>query len=196
MLDMTSSDTYKIVISGPVGAGKSTAIAALSDIPPVATDAAPSDDVAMMKNTTTVAMDYGVINLGDENKIHLYGTPGQQRFDFMWDIMLNGALGLILLINNNTPDPLGDFEQFLDAFSKALVKIPFCVGVTHLDESQNIMLPDYHAVLKDKGHVVPLFSVDARSSQDMNTLLMAMLGMIEPNILIQNVKAFSKINPA
>ena len=193
---MTSSDTYKIVISGPVGAGKSTAIAALSDIPPVATDAAPSDDVAMMKNTTTVAMDYGVINLGDENKIHLYGTPGQQRFDFMWDIMLNGALGLILLINNNMPDPLDDFKRFLDAFSKALVKIPFCVGVTHLDESQNTMLPDYHAVLKDKGHVIPLFSVDARSSQDMNTLLMAMLGMIEPNILIQNIKAFSQINPS
>lgn len=191
---MTCSDTYKIVISGPVGAGKSTAIAALSDIPPVATDAIPSDDVAMMKNTTTVAMDYGVINLGDENKIHLYGTPGQQRFDFMWDIMLNGALGLILLINNNTPDPLGDFKQFLNAFSKALENIPFCVGITHLDESQNIILPDYHSVLKDKGHVVPLFSVDARSSQDMNTLLMAMLGMIEPNILIQNINDLSQVS--
>ena len=184
---MPCSDAYKIVISGPVGAGKSTAIAALSDIPPVVTDAAPSDDVATLKSTTTVALDYGIINLGDGNKIHLYGTPGQRRFDFMWDIMLNGALGLILLINNNTSDPLGDFKLFLDMFSESLSKIPFCVGITHLDESQDIMLPDYHMILNEQGHIVPLFSVDARSSQDMNTLLMAMLGMIEPTILIQNI---------
>ncbi len=193
---MTTSETYKIVISGPVGAGKSTAIAALSDIPPVATDAIPSDDVGKIKNTTTVAMDYGVINLEDGNKIHLYGTPGQQRFEFMWDIMLNGAIGLILLINNNTPDPMGDFEKFLTYFSKALESVPFCVGVTHLDESQTFILPDYHAVLKEKGHIIPLFSVDARSSQDMNTLLMAMLGMIEPEILIRNVSALGQTGAA
>ncbi len=193
---MTGSNAYKIVISGPVGAGKSTAIGVLSDIPPVVTDAVPSDDVSLSKNSTTVAMDYGLIALGDGSKIHLYGTPGQRRFDFMWDIMLNGALGLILLINNNASDPLGDLERFLDAFSGALEGLPFCVGITHLDKSRKVILPDYHALLKRRGHVIPLFSVDARSSQDMNTLLMAMLGMIEPGILVHNIKAFGQTGSA
>ena len=82
----------KIIFSGTVGAGKSTAIAALSDIPPVATEAVATDETSQLKKTTTVAMDYGVLNLPDGEKVMLYGTPGQERFSFMWDILSEGGI--------------------------------------------------------------------------------------------------------
>jgi len=71
----------KIIFTGPVGVGKTTAIAALSDEPPIQTDASASDMTAVRKGYTTVAMDYGLIQLDENTKIHLYGTPGQERFD-------------------------------------------------------------------------------------------------------------------
>ena len=83
----------KIIFTGPVGVGKTTAIAALSDEPPVQTDASASDMTAVRKGYTTVAMDYGLIQLDENTKIHLYGTPGQERFDFMWDILSQGSMG-------------------------------------------------------------------------------------------------------
>ncbi len=181
---MSESLNYKIIISGPVGAGKTTAISALSDIPPVQTDARPTDDVVKMKNATTVALDYGTIDLGGNAKVHLYGTPGQDRFDFMWDIMLDGALGLILLMNNANPDPLQDLHRFLSAFSDFLDGMPLCVGVTHMDQASTPSLEEFHEVIAQHRLVVPVFSVDGRSHEDMNVLLMAMLGMIEPEILV------------
>lgn len=75
----------KIIFSGTVGAGKSTAINALSDILPVSTEALASDEIAGIKKTTTVAMDYGVLNLPDGEKVMLYGTPGQERFSLGYD---------------------------------------------------------------------------------------------------------------
>ncbi len=182
---MMASQQYKIIVSGPVGAGKTTAIGALSDAPPVRTDARPTDAVAQMKGATTVAMDYGTIDLGAEAKVHLYGTPGQERFDFMWDIMADGALGLILLMNNARPDPLGDARRFLSAFEAFIERAPFCVGVTHMDRRATPTLDDYRTVVSThaRGRVVPVFSVDGRSKRDVNVLLMAMLGMIEPLIV-------------
>ncbi len=179
---------YKIVVSGPVGSGKTTAISTLSDIPIVQTDARPTDEVADLKNSTTVAMDYGTIHLGEGNKVHLYGTPGQERFDFMWQIMIQGSIGLILLINNDHPNPLGELEKFLEAFSEHIEQIPFCLGITHMDENQRTTLHQYQKLLRDRECRVPLFSIDARSKADMNLLVMAMLSMIDPEILVDNFK--------
>ena len=106
----------KIIFTGPVGVGKTTAISAISDIPPVSTDAFASDMTAGRKDHTTVAMDYGVIQLDEDTKIHLYGTPGQERFDFMWQILSKGGMGLILLLDNTRGNPLKDLKFFLDSF--------------------------------------------------------------------------------
>ena len=96
----------KIIFTGPVGVGKTTAIAALSDDPPVKTDARASDMTLVRKGHTTVAMDYGVIRLDEDTKVHLYGTPGQERFNFMWEILSKGSMGLILLLDNTRADSL------------------------------------------------------------------------------------------
>src|SRR5690625_6233998 len=88
------SNIYKILFTGPVGSDKTTAIQSLSDIGVVSTEASASDDVKSLKPTTTVAMDYGLMKLPNGDQVRLYGTPGQKRFDFMWDILARDALGL------------------------------------------------------------------------------------------------------
>ena len=103
---------YKIIFTGPVGAGKTTAINSISDLPPIKTDASASDMAKYRKASTTVALDYGVMNLPGGEKLHLYGTPGQERFDFMWDILVTGGIGLVLLLDNTRADPFQDMRFF------------------------------------------------------------------------------------
>ena len=109
---------YKIVFGGTMGAGKSRAIKALSDIPVVSTEAVNTDLDAHSKYLTTVGIDYGEISLEDGTKIGLYGTPGQDRFDFMWTIVCKGAIGTVVLIDHSNPNRLKDLEFYLDAFQK------------------------------------------------------------------------------
>ena len=90
----------KLVISGPVGAGKTTFVQALSETEVISTEADATEDIG--KPTTTVAFDFGTLNI-DGQELHLYGTPGQDRFDFMWDVLCEGALGLVLLVAGNKP---------------------------------------------------------------------------------------------
>lgn len=114
----------KIIFTGPVGVGKTTAIAAISDEAPVQTDASASDMTLDRKRNTTVAMDYGVISLDEDTKVHLYGTPGQERFNFMWEILSQGSMGLVLLLDNARTNPLKDLEFFLHSFRGLLEKAP------------------------------------------------------------------------
>ena len=97
----------KIIFTGPVGVGKTTAIAAISDEALVQTDASASDMTLDRKRNTTVAMDYGAISLDEDTKVHLYGTPGQERFNFMWEILSQGSMGLVLLLDNARTKLLG-----------------------------------------------------------------------------------------
>jgi uncharacterized protein len=93
----------KIVVTGPVGAGKTTFIRTISEIDVVDTDRKPTDETAQMKSGTTVAMDFGRITLDGDMWVQIYGTPGQSRFDFMWDILIQGTHGYILLVPAHLP---------------------------------------------------------------------------------------------
>jgi signal recognition particle receptor subunit beta len=173
---------YKIIFTGPVGAGKTTAINAISDVPPVKTDAAASDMTKNRKASTTVAMDYGVMNLADGEKIHLYGTPGQERFDFMWDILTNGGIGLILLLDNTRADPFQDMRFFLDAFGKFINDTSVAIGVTQMDLSSKPTIDDYHSQLQGVGLKPPVFAVDAREKNDISLLVQALLFSLDPGL--------------
>lgn len=172
---------YKIIFAGPVGAGKTTAVTAASDIPPVRTDAAASDEVRALKPNTTVAMDYGAMKLADGSTIHLYGTPGQQRFDFMWEILTEGGIALILLIDNSRGDPLKELRFYLGAFSGFIRKTSVAIGVTHVDLAATPSLSDYQQELDRAGFgCVPVFEVDARARRDVCLLIEAVLSVIDP----------------
>jgi hypothetical protein len=119
----------KLVVSGTVGAGKTTFIRSLSEIPVVDTDALASE--AIGKTQTTVAMDFGTMTL-DGLQLHLYGTPGQDRFDFMWDILVEGALGLVLLVAGDRPQDLPRARHILE-YLTSRHPVPFIIGVTKQD---------------------------------------------------------------
>ncbi|HSI84596.1 MAG: ATP/GTP-binding protein [Candidatus Methylacidiphilales bacterium] len=119
----------KLVISGPVGAGKTTFIQTLSDSPVVSTDEEASEDIG--KTMTTVAMDFGTLTVEDY-PIYLFGTPGQERFDFMWEVLCEGAYGLILLIAGDRPKDFPQARRILE-FITTQTPIPFIIAVTRQD---------------------------------------------------------------
>ncbi len=172
-------ETDKIIFTGPVGAGKTTAIAAISDEPPVSTDVNCTGDEKKIKNTTTVAMDYSYIQLENGKRVHLYGTPGQERFDFMWKILTRGGLGLVLLINNDHPAPLEQMEYYLDAFSDFIEETGVVIGITRMGIADSFSIEDYQTRLINRNQTFPLFEVDGRSSRDVKILMEALLAVLE-----------------
>ena len=101
----------------------------LSQTPVVATEAQASEDIG--KANTTVAFDFGTLRL-DGQELHLYGTPGQDRFSFMWEVLCEGALGLLLLVAGDRPQDFAHARNILD-FITSRVPVPFLVGVTRQD---------------------------------------------------------------
>jgi signal recognition particle receptor subunit beta len=172
---------YKIIFSGPVGAGKTAAVCAASDIAPICTDESASDGTRSLKPQTTVALDYGAMKLGDGGTIHLYGTPGQERFNFMWEILTEGGIGLILLIDNSRGDPLRELRFYLNAFDGFIRKTAVSIGVTHMDVCTTPRLEAYHLELERAGYgCVPVFEVDARKRRDVCVLVESILSMLDP----------------
>lgn len=173
---------YKIIFAGPVGAGKTTAITTLSDEPPICTDELATDMTKERKPSTTVALDYGTLLLEGGEKLHLYGTPGQERFEFMWSILSNGAIGLILLLDNTSSDPFGDMRFFLNAFKEFIAETQVVIGVTQMDLSPRPRIEDYRRELRDCGQIIPVFEVDARVRPDLTILLQALLYSLDPGL--------------
>jgi signal recognition particle receptor subunit beta len=175
-------EQQKIIFTGPVGAGKTTAIAALSDIKTVRTDARASDMTAAHKEQTTVALDYGLMKLDNGERVHLYGTPGQERFDFMWDILSAGGIGLVLLLDNTRADPFQDMHFFIKAFEQLIRSSPLVIGVTRVDLRHHPCVHEYHAALRGSGLNPPIFQVEARQRSDVRLLVQALLYSLDPGL--------------
>lgn len=173
----------KIIFAGPVGAGKTTAINSVSDILVVGTEAKASDEVVQRKSTTTVAMDYGILNLEDGTKVHLYGTPGQERFSFMWEILSEGAMGFVILIDSGRPDPMADLELYLNSFRKPMAKCgdAAVVGVTRTELNMHPNILDrINERLAALNLIIPVFEVDGRQRNDVKQMLLALLTFLDP----------------
>jgi signal recognition particle receptor subunit beta len=169
---------HKILFTGTMGAGKTTAIAAISDITPVGTEVHNSDE-AVSKAMTTVGLDYGELTLDNGEKLRLYGTPGQQRFDFMWKILSRGALGLVILIDNSRPDPLADLDMYLDGFAGLIGEAACVIGIS---KTETHPLPDIEAFaqrMQAKGVLCPVLATDVRQKAQVLQLLDLLLVQLE-----------------
>lgn len=173
---------YKILFTGTMGAGKTTAIGAISDAPPVVTDVR-NHDASVEKATTTVGLDFGVLTLPDGDRVRLFGTPGQARFDFLWKILARNAIGIVLLADNSRPDPLRDLGLYLDGFAEELQRIPCTVGVGRLTTHPRPSLDDYAAILAERGHAVPVLDVDVRRRSDVLLLVDTLLAQMEADLV-------------
>ncbi len=170
---------YKIIVTGPVGAGKTTAINTLTDNSALMTDALASDlTTRNRKETTTVAMDYGSVLLADGTVANIYGTPGQQRFEFMWDILVQGAHSLILLLDNSRNYPFRDLKYYINNFADFIKDKGLVVGVTWSDKKLEPPIEAYQQWLRSLEIEASVMFVDAREKNDMMTLLEASLQLI------------------
>ena len=168
---------HKIIFTGPVGAGKTTLIKAFSGSEPVLTEVRASDEVSQLKENTTVAMDYGSVILDDETKVHLYGTPGQERFDFMWEILRSGSRGLIVLVNAQSTDPGQELRFYLHAFADVVNKVPVVVGLNQTDKNEHssAMVAELQQVVEEVGVSADVLVVDVRKRKDVNKLVKRIL---------------------
>ncbi|MBV1915837.1 MAG: ATP/GTP-binding protein [Pseudomonadales bacterium] len=173
----------KIIFTGPVRAGKTTAISTLSDEAAICTNESATDMTKSRKPDTTVAMDYGVMNLDGTEKIHLYGTPGQERFNFMWDILTTNGLGLVLLLDNTRKDPLKDMQFFIQAFRPFIDETALAIGITRTDVSSTPRVNLYTEKLRELDLSAPLFSTDARNYDDVSMLVQSLLFTIDPGLV-------------
>lgn len=175
----------KIIFIGPMGAGKTTAIRAVSDIDPITTEADNNDQLTSAKATTTVAMDYGEIALDDAETVALYGIPGQQRFAFMWPILGQGAMGAVLLLNDQMEQPQEQLEVYLDAFPELAAKGALVIGVGHATRPAEQTLAPYRELLQKRQLALPLFLTDVREKNNVLLLIESLIATAEANQLLE-----------
>jgi hypothetical protein len=156
--------TVKMVITGPFAAGKTQFIRAVSEIDVVSTERRITDETSRSKRETTVALDFGRISVDSDLVLYLFGTPGQRRFDFMWEIIAEGMLGYIVLADSTRPDTFKDTREIIDVFS-SFSNAPFVVAATKQDMPDAWSAEDIKIVLglDDTVKVLPCVAVDRES---------------------------------
>ena len=173
---------YKIVFAGTMGAGKTTAIQSISDIPVLSTEALNTDQNAHQKILTTVGIDYGELTLADGTKLGLYGTPGQERFNFIWNTICNGAIGTIILIDHTHDHPIQQLNDYLNYFSENNENI--IIAITHLDSTQYKSTKLYKEWQDSQQIHHPIFYIDARNKNDILFILEALIAKAEVQLSI------------
>jgi small GTP-binding protein len=124
--------TVKMVITGPFSAGKTEFIRSISEIDVVSTERKITDITSRVKKETTVAMDFGRISVDDNLVLYLFGTPGQKRFDFMWEILSEGMLGFVVLVDSVRPETFREARRILDIF-RTYANTPYVVAANKQD---------------------------------------------------------------
>lgn len=172
------SRTTKVVVTGPFDAGKTTLIRTISEVTVLSTERPVSPEAGERAGHTTVAMDFGRLSAAPGVGLYLFGTPGQERFEFMWDILAEGMLGFLLVVDPARPDTFVEArrirEHFTDLADVPCVVVANARDVTAVDDGQ---LAELRRVL-DLDDAVPIVVADARVRADVRDALVALLEQV------------------
>ena len=153
--------TVKIVVTGPFNSGKTEFIRSVSEIDVVSTERKISSEMEKVKETTTVAMDFGRITVDEDLVLYLFGTPGQRRFDFMWEILSEGMLGFIVMVDSTRPETFREARSILETF-RAYAPTPYVVAANKQDIEDAWEMEDMrHALrLDSRTKLLPCVATD------------------------------------
>jgi len=159
--------TVKMVVTGPFSAGKTQFIKSISEIDVISTERKISSEPERIKDETTVAMDFGRITVDKDLVLYLFGTPGQKRFDFMWEVLSEGMLGFIVVIDSSRPETFREAKRILEVF-RGYAPTPYVVAANKQDHEDAWSPEDLRIALKiDRAiKVLPLVAIEKDSVKD------------------------------
>ncbi|WP_322808140.1 ATP/GTP-binding protein [Thermanaerothrix sp.] len=160
----------KIVVTGPFNAGKTAFIRSISEIDVVSTERKITSASERIKDQTTVAMDFGRITVDDDLVLYLFGTPGQKRFDFMWEILSEGMLGFVVMVDSTRPETFREARSILETF-RAYAPTPYVVAANKQDSPDAWDLEDMRVALRLDRKVKLLPCVATQKEAVKNVLL-------------------------
>ncbi len=168
----------KMVITGPFSSGKTQFIGSVSEIDVVSTERKITSAAEKIKETTTVAMDFGRITVGNDLVLYLFGTPGQRRFDFMWDVLSQGMLGFVVMVDSTKPETFREAKRILETF-EGYASTPFVVAANKQDMEDAWEPEDLRIILRLKPDVkiLPCTATDKESVK--NVLLELLYSILE-----------------
>ena len=177
----------KIVVTGPFAAGKTTLIRTVSEITVLSTERGVSDSSRDRKSETTVAMDFGRITIDRDLVLYLFGTPGQDRFDFMWEILGDGMIGFVLLVDGEREESIAEAEGILSAFRR-MANVPYVVALNRAPEAWAPVAATVRERLGLPGQAV-IQPVDATDKESVKALLLSLLYAVLEAVEADTVRA-------
>jgi signal recognition particle receptor subunit beta len=171
--------TVKMVVTGPFSAGKTQFIQAISEIDVVATERKVTrEEELRIKDQTTVAMDFGRLTVDEDLILYLFGTPGQRRFDFMWEVLSEGMLGFVVLLDSVRPETFREARDILDTFT-SYAPVPYVVAANKQDMEDAWTPEDLRIALRipPEIKVLPCVAPDRESVK--NVLLELLYAILE-----------------
>lgn len=162
--------SVKVVVTGPFGVGKTTVIRTLSEIDVLTTERRVSMEAAEEDpQSTTVAMDFGRLTIDDDLQLFIFGTPGQRRFDFMWEILSEGMLGFVVMVDHHRPDSMAEAMEVLTWF-RDRADVPYIIGVNKVpagEEERAVRQTRHLLRLAPEVHVTTVDARDRESAKDL-----------------------------
>jgi len=164
---VSSVQNVKIVVTGPFSAGKTQFIKTISEIDVVATERFISSSHERIKPQTTVAMDFGRITVDDDLVLYLFGTPGQRRFEFMWEVLSEGMLGFVVLLDSVRPETFREARDILNVF-RSYASVPYIVAANKQDLVDAWTPEDLRIALRipESVKMVPCVATDRESVKE------------------------------
>ena len=163
----------KMVVTGPFSSGKTQFIQTVSEIDVVSTERKITSDAEKIKESTTVAMDFGRITVDDELVLYLFGTPGQKRFDFMWEILSEGMLGFVVMVDSTKPETFREAKSILETF-RAYAPTPYVVAANKQDRPDAWEVDDLRIALR-LDSAVKLLPCVATNKETVKSVLLELL---------------------
>jgi small GTP-binding protein len=177
----------KVVVTGPFAAGKTTLIRTISEITVLSTERGVTDSTRKRKAETTVAMDFGRITIDRDLVLYLFGTPGQDRFDFMWEILCEGMIGYLLLVDASREDSVQEAADILDAF-RTMARVPYVVALNRASAEDHALVDSVRQQLQIPSDVA-ILECDATDKESVKNVLLALLYAVLDEVETEAVRA-------